>query len=70
MGARVGNVVVPRFEALIRLLDNEAWPVDIVSGILIAAAATNLWIGLGACTRSVQLRGRCCIGGKLLMSEE
>src|SRR5271157_3487587 len=26
--------------------------------------------GLGACTRSVRQRGRCCIGGELLMSEE
>ncbi len=40
-------MVVPRFEALIRLLDNEAWPLDIVSGMLMAAAATNLWIGVG-----------------------
>jgi hypothetical protein len=45
------GVVVPRFEALIGLLDNEAWPVDIVSGILMDAAVTNMWIGIGCLHR-------------------
>ena len=32
----------PELEALTELLDNKAWPVDIVSGILMDVAATNL----------------------------
>ncbi len=45
-------MVEPRFEALIGLIDNEAWPVDMVSGILMGAGATNLWIG-GGCLHPV-----------------
>jgi hypothetical protein len=32
-------------QGVVGLLDNEAWPVDIVSGILTVAAATNLCLG-------------------------